>query len=210
MTRTLIEAGFEDRDRIAGGWEPSGHVWGDAPMLNRWAYGVHPTSGTMALVGFLNGQARTCASVVAMLTGPGGIGSARTLTGWLRLVLTSGELHREGRHLLPAHARELELAAFDAGYCGSPGITPTSGAAIPRPEAGSRTSPWAGWSSRPRPSRTRCSSTVRWPAIRAPAACAYTPIPRACSTARSPRCTIPSWEFSPGTCCRGSIGWAGR
>jgi hypothetical protein len=51
-----------------------------------------------------------------MLTGPGGIGWCRTLSGWLRLVLTSDELHQQGRHLLPAHARDLELAAFDAGY----------------------------------------------------------------------------------------------
>lgn len=116
LTRRDIEAAFEDRDRLAGGWEPTGHVWGDAPMLNRWAYGVHPTSGTLALVGFLNGQPRTCSPVVAMLTGPGGIGWCRTLAGWLRLVLTSDELHRQGRHLLPAHARDLELAAFDAGY----------------------------------------------------------------------------------------------
>ncbi|WP_375275626.1 hypothetical protein [Methylorubrum thiocyanatum] len=116
MTRADIEAAFEDRDRLAGGWEPSGYVWGDAPMLNRWAYVVHPITGTMALVGFLDGQARTCSPVVAMLTGPGGIGWARTLTGWLRLVLTSDEMHREGRLLLPVHAREIELAAFDAGY----------------------------------------------------------------------------------------------
>ncbi|KQO89444.1 hypothetical protein [Methylorubrum sp. SL192] len=116
MTRALIEAAFEDRDRMAAGWEPNGYVWADAPILNRWAYGVHPLSGTMALVGFLNGHPRTCSPVVAMLTGPGGIGWCRTLTGWLRLALTSDELHREGRHLLPAHARELELAAHDAGY----------------------------------------------------------------------------------------------
>lgn len=116
LTRHDIEAAFEDRDRMAAGWEPSGHVWGDAPMLNRWAYGVHPTSGTMALAGFLHGQARTCSPVVGMFTGSGGIGWCRTLAGWLRLVLTSDELHREGRHLLPAHARDLELAAFDAGY----------------------------------------------------------------------------------------------
>jgi hypothetical protein len=114
--RAQIVHAFDDRDRMAGGWEPSGEFWGPAAMLNRWAFGVHPVTGTMALVGYIEGQPKTCAPVVAMLTGPGGIGWARTLTGWLRLVLTADELHREGRHLLPEHARALELAALESGY----------------------------------------------------------------------------------------------
>lgn len=114
--RAQIQAAFDDRDRMAGGWEPTGELWGPAPMLNRWAYGVHPLTGTMALVGYVEGQPRTCAPVVAMMTGPGGIGWCRTLTGWLRLVLTADELHKQGRHLLPEHARALELAALESGY----------------------------------------------------------------------------------------------
>ncbi len=114
--REQIETAFNDRDRLAAGWEPPGDLWAHSRILNRWCFGIHPLTGTMALVGDLAGDLRTCAPTVAMLTGPGGIGWLRTLTGWIRLALTDDERHRQGRMLLLEHARALELAALDAGY----------------------------------------------------------------------------------------------
>ncbi|GBU19668.1 MULTISPECIES: hypothetical protein [unclassified Methylobacterium] len=111
-----ITSAFDDRDRLATGWEPPNALWAHSRILNRWAFGIHPHTGTMALVGMLGPDLRTCAPTVAMLTGPGGIGWLRTLTGWIRLALTEDERHKEGRLLLPEHARELELAALAAGY----------------------------------------------------------------------------------------------
>lgn len=115
-SREQICAAFDDRDRMAEGWQPPGDLWAHSRILNRWAFGVHPLTGTMALVGMLDGDLRTCAPTVAMLTGPAGIGWLRTLTGWIRLALTEDERHKQGRLLLPEHARQLELASLDCDY----------------------------------------------------------------------------------------------
>jgi hypothetical protein len=114
--RDLLDAAFDDRDKIAGGWQPPGELWAHAPTLHRWRYVVHPVSGTLALSGCLDGEHRQTEPVVAMLTGPAGIGWARTLVGWVRLALTDDREHRAGRMLLPEHAREIEIAAQEAGY----------------------------------------------------------------------------------------------
>jgi len=114
--RARIDAAFNDRDKLAGGWSPSGELWANAPTLNRWRYAAHPVSGTLALSGYLDGESRLTEPVVAMLTGPGGIGWARTLAGWVRLALTDDRDHRTGRMILPPHAREIEIAAREAGY----------------------------------------------------------------------------------------------
>lgn len=111
-----VDSAFDDRDRIAGGWQPPAELWADAAVLNRWCYTVHPRSGTMAVAGFVDGEQCRSAPVVVMETGAGGIGWARTLTGWIRLALTDDELHAPGRRILSEDARELELAAQRAGY----------------------------------------------------------------------------------------------
>jgi hypothetical protein len=114
--RARIDAAFNDRDRIASGWQPPGDLWAHAPTVHRWRYSVHPVSGTLALTGYLDGESRLTEPVVAMFTGAAGIGWARTLAGWVRLALTDDKDHRAGRMTLPEHARELEIAAREAGY----------------------------------------------------------------------------------------------
>ncbi|KMO44011.1 hypothetical protein VQ03_05370 [Methylobacterium tarhaniae] len=114
--RARIQAAFNDRDKLAGGWSPPGELWANAPTLNRWRYAVHPISGTLALSGYLDGESRLTEPVVAMFTAAAGIGWARTLAGWVRLALTDYHEHKAGRMLLPPHAREIEIAAREAGY----------------------------------------------------------------------------------------------
>ncbi|MCJ2007028.1 hypothetical protein [Methylobacterium sp. J-092] len=114
--QAAIDSAFNDRDKLAAGWQPPGELWADAPVLNRWFHGVHPVSGTMAIVGERDGEQRRSSPVVAMLTGPGGIGWARTLNGWIRLALTVDELHAPGLRTISEGAREIEFAAQRAGY----------------------------------------------------------------------------------------------
>lgn len=113
---TTLHAAFDDRDKLAGGWVPPGELWAQTPVLHRWFHGVHPVTGLMAIFGQVEGKNRCSTPVVAMETGAGGIGWARTLTGWVRLSLTVDDTHCAGRHVVPAEAREIELAAQRAGY----------------------------------------------------------------------------------------------
>ncbi|TXM72478.1 hypothetical protein FV226_12255 [Methylobacterium sp. WL12] len=113
---TALKAAFDDRDRLAAGWVPPAELWVHAPVLHRWFQGPDPVSGTMAIFGLSDGVKRRSDPVVAMETGPGGIGWARTLSGWHRLAMAKDEAHASGRHLVPAEAREIEIAARRAGY----------------------------------------------------------------------------------------------
>lgn len=113
---TALHAAFNDRDKLAAGWVPPGTMWSTQPVLHRWFHGPHPTSGTMAIFGQVDGKNRCSTPIVAMETGAGGIGWARTISGWVRLSLTVDETHTAGLHIVPAEARELELAAQRAGY----------------------------------------------------------------------------------------------